>query len=40
MDRIVEAARRLRGCMDLREVSAKDRRYLKDALPKEIGLVP
>ncbi|MGU3603757.1 HipA domain-containing protein, partial [Methylobacterium brachiatum] len=39
-DRIVQAAGRLGEFMDLREVSAADRRHLKDAFPKEIGFKP
>jgi serine/threonine-protein kinase HipA len=39
-DRVVQAACRLREFMDLREVSAADRRHLKDAFPKEIGFKP
>jgi serine/threonine-protein kinase HipA len=39
-DRILQAARRLGEFMDLREVTRRDREYLKDVFPKEVGFVP
>jgi hypothetical protein len=39
-DRVLQAARRLREFMDRREVTARDREYLKDAFPKEVVFVP
>ncbi|MGU3659503.1 type II toxin-antitoxin system HipA family toxin [Methylobacterium fujisawaense] len=39
-ERVLQAARRLREFMDLREVSSKDRMHLRDTFPKEIGFKP
>ncbi|TXN79733.1 HipA domain-containing protein [Methylobacterium sp. WL8] len=39
-ERILTAARRLREFMDAREVSSRDRLYLKDAFPEAIGFTP
>ncbi|MCJ2026977.1 type II toxin-antitoxin system HipA family toxin [Methylobacterium sp. J-067] len=39
-ERILQAARRLGEFMDAREVPPKDRRYLKDAFPREMGFAP
>lgn len=39
-ERVLHAARRLGEFMDAREVLRKDRLYLQDAFPKEVGFVP